>query len=98
MVGAGGSASGPALAGGLAVLYEPGTCIPEAFPAFPSTDGVAPSVHDVAGEQEKRMSSHTLTADVYATGGDNTKSSRGWIIFAGITLLVCGVAAIVYDG
>jgi len=38
-----------------------------------------------------------MTASVYEIGGDSTKSYRGWIIFTGITLLVLGAAAIVYD-
>ncbi len=44
------------------------------------------------------MTSQTMTASVFEMTGDRTKSYRGWIIFAGITLLVLGAAAIVYDG
>ncbi len=44
------------------------------------------------------MTSQTMTANVFEMSGESTKSYRGWIIFAGITLLVLGAAAIVYDG
>lgn len=44
------------------------------------------------------MSSHTTTVDLFTASSDITRSYRGWIIFAGVTLLVLGAAAIVYDG
>jgi len=43
------------------------------------------------------MSSQTMTANAFA-GGESDGSVRGWVIFAGIALMVAGVAAIVYDG
>jgi len=42
------------------------------------------------------MSSHTMTASTFA-GGESKGNVRGWVIFAGITLLVLGTAAIIYD-
>ena len=44
------------------------------------------------------MSSQTMTASMFATDGESSKNIRGWVIFAGITLLVLGTAAIIYDG
>jgi uncharacterized membrane protein HdeD (DUF308 family) len=43
------------------------------------------------------MSSHTMTADAFSGGGDAAKSVRGWVIFAGIVMLLAGAAAVVYD-
>jgi len=43
------------------------------------------------------MSSHTITADTFYGGGDTAKSVRGWVIFAGIVMLITGAAAVVYD-
>jgi uncharacterized membrane protein HdeD (DUF308 family) len=43
------------------------------------------------------MQTDAMTAEAFA-GGDNSGSFRGWVIFAGITLMVLGTAAIVYDG
>ena len=42
------------------------------------------------------MNSQTLTASAFA-GGDSKGSFRGWVIFAGISLLVLGFAAVIYD-
>jgi hypothetical protein len=41
------------------------------------------------------MSSETMTANSLA-GGDSFGSVRGWVIFAGITSLVVGTAAVIY--
>jgi uncharacterized membrane protein HdeD (DUF308 family) len=38
-----------------------------------------------------------MTADMFYGSGDTAKSYRGWLIFAGISMLVTGAAAIVYD-
>lgn len=43
------------------------------------------------------MSSHTMTADTFFGGSDAAKSVRGWVIFAGIVMLVTGGAAVIYD-
>jgi uncharacterized membrane protein HdeD (DUF308 family) len=43
------------------------------------------------------MGSQTMTANAFA-GGESDGNVRGWIVFAGIALLVAGAAAIVYDG
>ena len=43
------------------------------------------------------MSSETMTANAFA-GGDSFGSVRGWIIFAGITSLGVGTAAVIYSG
>jgi len=43
------------------------------------------------------MPSQTMTA-VFETGGDSARGYRGWVIFAGITSLVLGVAAVIYNG
>jgi len=42
------------------------------------------------------MHSQTLTAGAFA-GGASKESVRGWVIFAGITMLVLGIAAVIYD-
>jgi uncharacterized membrane protein HdeD (DUF308 family) len=42
------------------------------------------------------MSSQTMTAEVFY-GGDDASNYRGWLIFAGIALIICGAAAVVYD-
>ena len=42
------------------------------------------------------MSSGTLTANAF-TGGESNVNIRGWVIFAGITMMVLGILAIVYD-
>jgi uncharacterized membrane protein HdeD (DUF308 family) len=41
------------------------------------------------------MSTQTMTADFF--GGGDGKSVRGWVIVAGITLLVLGTLALIYD-
>jgi uncharacterized membrane protein HdeD (DUF308 family) len=43
------------------------------------------------------MSSETTAANTFA-GGDSFGNVRGWIIFAGITSLVVGTAAVIYTG
>jgi uncharacterized membrane protein HdeD (DUF308 family) len=43
------------------------------------------------------MTSHTMTAEMFGGGGDVVKSYRGWVIFAGIAMLVTGAAALIYD-
>jgi uncharacterized membrane protein HdeD (DUF308 family) len=43
------------------------------------------------------MSSETMAANSFA-GGDSVGSVRGWVIFAGITSLVVGTAAVIYTG
>ena len=43
------------------------------------------------------MSSETMTANAFA-GGDSFGNARGWIIFAAITSLVIGTAAVIYTG
>jgi len=42
------------------------------------------------------MNSQTLTANAFA-GGESDGSVRGWVIFAGVTMLVLGIAAVIYD-
>src|SRR5580704_17096887 len=42
------------------------------------------------------MHSQTMTVSAFA-GGDSEGNVRGWVIFAGITMLVLGTAAVVYD-
>src|SRR5690348_16621303 len=41
------------------------------------------------------MSSQTMTADAYFDGESRT-NFRSWVIFAGITSLVLGIAAVIY--
>jgi len=41
------------------------------------------------------MPSQTLTASAFA--GESKGNVRGWVIFAGITMLVLGTAAVIYD-
>lgn len=43
------------------------------------------------------MTSHTMTAEMFGGGGDAVKSYRGWIIFAGIAMLLTGTAAVIYN-
>src|SRR4051812_33691531 len=43
------------------------------------------------------MNSHTMSADALYSGGDAAKSVRGWVLFAGITMLLVGATAILYD-
>jgi uncharacterized membrane protein HdeD (DUF308 family) len=43
------------------------------------------------------MTSHTMSADAFYGGGASAKTVRGWVIFAGITMLLVGAAAVVYD-
>jgi len=43
------------------------------------------------------MSSRTMSADAFYGGGDAAKSLRGWVIFAGISMLIVGAAAVIYD-
>jgi uncharacterized membrane protein HdeD (DUF308 family) len=47
-------------------------------------------------QERDAMSSQTLTADGFA-GGKIEGSFRGWVIFTGVTLLVLGTAAVIYD-
>jgi uncharacterized membrane protein HdeD (DUF308 family) len=42
------------------------------------------------------MQSQTMTASAFA-GGESDGNFRGWVIFAGIAMLVLGTAAILYD-
>jgi uncharacterized membrane protein HdeD (DUF308 family) len=42
------------------------------------------------------MTSHTMTAEMFG-GDDVVKNYRGWVIFAGIAMLVTGAAALIYD-
>jgi uncharacterized membrane protein HdeD (DUF308 family) len=42
------------------------------------------------------MSAQTLTASAFASG-ESEGHFRGWVIFAGISLLVLGIAALMYD-
>jgi len=37
-----------------------------------------------------------MTANVFA-GGDSEGNVRGWVMFAGIAMMVLGVAAVIYD-
>ncbi len=43
------------------------------------------------------MSSHAMAADIFGDGGDAVRSYRGWIIFAGIAMLLTGTTAVIYD-
>ena len=43
------------------------------------------------------MSSQTATVEVFEGSGDSAKSYRGWVIFAGISMMVLGTAAVIYD-
>jgi uncharacterized membrane protein HdeD (DUF308 family) len=42
------------------------------------------------------MNTQTMTARTFAVG-ESEGNVRGWVIFAGITLLVLGTAAVIYD-
>jgi uncharacterized membrane protein HdeD (DUF308 family) len=42
------------------------------------------------------MHSQTMAASTLA-GGDSVGNVRGWVIFAGVTMLVLGTAAVIYD-
>jgi uncharacterized membrane protein HdeD (DUF308 family) len=42
------------------------------------------------------MRSHMMTSDVFA-GGETESHFRSWVTFAGILLIVLGIAAIIYD-
>ena len=42
------------------------------------------------------MNSQTLTANAFA-GGESESNFRGWVIFGGITMLLLGTVAIIYD-
>lgn len=42
------------------------------------------------------MSAQTMTASAFA-GGESEGHFRGWVIFAGISMLVLGIAAVMYD-
>src|SRR5580704_19238632 len=42
------------------------------------------------------MHSQTMTASAFASG-ESDGNVRGWVIFAGITMLVLGTAAVIYD-
>ena len=44
------------------------------------------------------MTSQTMTAGVFESIGDSARNYRGWVIFAGITSLVLGTAAVIYTG
>ena len=41
------------------------------------------------------MNAHTMSMDSFTGSKDGT--SRGWVLFAGITMLVLGTAAVIYD-
>ena len=43
------------------------------------------------------MASETLTVEAFGGSGEPAKSYRGWVIFAGISLMVLGTAAVIYD-
>jgi len=43
------------------------------------------------------MASQTLTVDLFEGGGEPARSYRGWIIAAGISMMVLGTAAVIYD-
>jgi uncharacterized membrane protein HdeD (DUF308 family) len=43
------------------------------------------------------MNSQTMSADAFYGGGDAAKTVRGWVIFAGTTMLLVGAAAVIYD-
>jgi uncharacterized membrane protein HdeD (DUF308 family) len=43
------------------------------------------------------MSSQTMSASLFGTDSVSAESYRGWVMFAGITLLVLGTLAIIYD-
>ena len=49
-----------------------------------------------AAGRDDVMSSGTLTANAF-TGGESKVNIRGWVIFAGITMMVLGIVAISYD-
>jgi len=42
------------------------------------------------------MHSQTMTANAFA-GGESEGNVRGWVVFAGIAMLVLGTAAVIYD-
>jgi len=42
------------------------------------------------------MTTHTMTAEMFG-GGDDARSYRGWVIFAGVVMLVAGAGAVIYD-
>src|SRR5712671_5114812 len=42
------------------------------------------------------MNSQTMTANAFG-GGQSASNFRGWVTFAGITLMVLGTAAVIYD-
>ncbi len=44
------------------------------------------------------MTSQTMTSGVFESIGDSARNYRGWVIFAGITSLVLGTAAVIYTG
>jgi uncharacterized membrane protein HdeD (DUF308 family) len=44
------------------------------------------------------MQSHTMTAGTFDSSSDSAKSYSGWVIAAGITSLVLGTAAVIYNG
>src|SRR5262249_51508213 len=43
------------------------------------------------------MQSEAMTADIYQGISDSARSFRGWVTFAGVAMLVLGIAALVYD-
>ena len=43
------------------------------------------------------MHSQTMSASAFAADSESSGNVRGWVIFAGITMLVLGTAAIIYD-
>jgi uncharacterized membrane protein HdeD (DUF308 family) len=43
------------------------------------------------------MQTDTMTVGVFEGGSDSAKSYRGWVVFAGVTLLALGIAAVIYD-
>ena len=43
------------------------------------------------------MNSHTMSMDSFAGSTEKAGNYRGWVLFAGITMLVLGMAAVIYD-
>jgi uncharacterized membrane protein HdeD (DUF308 family) len=43
------------------------------------------------------MNSHTMSMDSFAGSSEKTGNYRGWVLFAGITMLVLGTVAVIYD-
>ena len=43
------------------------------------------------------MNSHTMSMDSFVGSSEKTGNYRGWVLFAGITMLVLGTVAVIYD-